>query len=185
MKTAKGFTLIELVIVIVILGILSVTAAPRFLNLQDDAKASVMKGIKASLQLVIDGVYFKSVIQGTDQTYDTYTKVDGVQIRTYYGYPQEIWPNKLELLMTNGFTYLGNGYTNSAFLDETCTESVCVVDQVPLRHIVSGRSGYGMAFIPKGYTVKQANCMVAYYFVAENGKPQNTDVHVDMFDSGC
>ncbi|WP_159651720.1 prepilin-type N-terminal cleavage/methylation domain-containing protein [Vibrio atypicus] len=34
---AKGFTLIELVVVIVILGVLSVTALPRFLNFQQDA----------------------------------------------------------------------------------------------------------------------------------------------------
>ena len=38
MKRNAGFTLIELVIVIVILGILAVTAAPKFLNLQGDAR---------------------------------------------------------------------------------------------------------------------------------------------------
>ncbi|MDP4983974.1 prepilin-type N-terminal cleavage/methylation domain-containing protein, partial [Pseudoalteromonas tunicata] len=32
MKKQQGFTLIELIIVIVILGILAVTAAPKFLN---------------------------------------------------------------------------------------------------------------------------------------------------------
>ncbi|WP_219592386.1 prepilin-type N-terminal cleavage/methylation domain-containing protein, partial [Aeromonas salmonicida] len=37
MKKQAGFTLIELVIVIIILGILAVTAAPKFLNLQGDA----------------------------------------------------------------------------------------------------------------------------------------------------
>ena len=38
MQKSKGFTLVELVIVIVILGILAVTAAPKFLNLAGDAK---------------------------------------------------------------------------------------------------------------------------------------------------
>lgn len=37
MKRNFGFTLIELVVVIVILGILAVTVAPRFFNLQRDA----------------------------------------------------------------------------------------------------------------------------------------------------
>ena len=44
MKRQGGFTLIELVVVIVILGILAVTAAPRFLNLQDDVDAAPAGG---------------------------------------------------------------------------------------------------------------------------------------------
>lgn len=38
MNKQSGFTLIELVIVIIILGILSVTAIPKFLDLQGDAR---------------------------------------------------------------------------------------------------------------------------------------------------
>lgn len=37
MKNQNGFTLIELVIVIVLLGVLAAIAVPRFVNLQDDA----------------------------------------------------------------------------------------------------------------------------------------------------
>ena len=49
MKRQGGFTLIELVVVIVILGILAVTAAPRFLNLQDDARESSLQGLKGAI----------------------------------------------------------------------------------------------------------------------------------------
>ena len=38
MKQQTGFSLIELVIVIVVLGILAVTALPRFLDVSEEAK---------------------------------------------------------------------------------------------------------------------------------------------------
>ncbi len=40
-----GFTLIELVSVIVILGTLAVVALPRFINLQDEARAAALDGV--------------------------------------------------------------------------------------------------------------------------------------------
>ncbi len=44
-KKNSGFTLIELVIVIVILGILAVTAAPKFLNISSDSKVAIIKEV--------------------------------------------------------------------------------------------------------------------------------------------
>lgn len=184
MKNAKGFTLIELVVVIVILGILSVTAAPRFLNLQNDAKKSVMQGARASLQFVVDSVYYKSVIQGTDSQRAVQTDVDGVQIQTYYGYPQEIWDNRLEHLMVNSFNYLGNAYRDNKLFDTKCAESVCVIDQIKLADLLgNGMGGYALAFIPRGTSLR-SNCAVVYYFTAYESQGF-ADVHVESIDGGC
>jgi len=83
MKRQGGFTLIELVVVIVILGILAVTAAPRFLNLQDDARASSLQGLKGAIDGAAGITFGKSAIQGKE-TKDSST-VDNISI--VYGYP--------------------------------------------------------------------------------------------------
>ena len=49
-RSQKGFTIIELVVVIVILGILAAVAFPKFQDLSGDAQQAVVNGTAAALQ---------------------------------------------------------------------------------------------------------------------------------------
>ena len=66
MKRQSGFTLIELVVVIVILGILAATAAPKFMNLQGDARVSALNGLSGAVKSAINLSYSKAILKGVE-----------------------------------------------------------------------------------------------------------------------
>lgn len=108
----KGFTLIELVVVIVLLGILAVTAAPRFIDVQDDARTATLQAVKASMESAAALVYSKSLIAGNETSTGAETvSVNGVDILVRFGYPRDnndtaegVWRDNLLDLNPDEFT---------------------------------------------------------------------------------
>lgn len=70
MKNQNGFTLIELVIVIVLLGVLAAIAVPRFVNLQDDALLAQRNATAAAISSAMNINYAACAVNNFTATGD-------------------------------------------------------------------------------------------------------------------
>ena len=93
MKRQGGFTLIEMIVVIVILGILAVTAAPKFLDFQDDARNASLQGLAAAMQSAASMAHGKYLI---DNKYESANMTQGYPSATAEGIGAQI--------ITDGFS---------------------------------------------------------------------------------
>lgn len=96
MNNQRGFTLIELVAVIVLLGVLAVTALPRFVDLRGDARAGVLESVRASLQSASVQIYAKALMQDSLAASDTVND-DGNTVATVNGYPAASDPTNQDI----------------------------------------------------------------------------------------
>lgn len=63
-----GFTLIEIVMVLVLLGILSAIAVPKYFDLRDKAEEKAAAAIAAEVQARINGGFADAILNGTSVT---------------------------------------------------------------------------------------------------------------------
>jgi len=82
MKNQQGFTLIELVMVIVILGILAATALPKFANLQGNARMSSLSGALGAVKSASAIAHAASLIADSNSV-----TIEGTVYTMVNGYP--------------------------------------------------------------------------------------------------
>jgi MSHA pilin protein MshA len=117
---SAGFTLIELVMVIVILGVLAATALPRFVDLSSGARAAVMKDLEGKMRSANAMLYAKAAIQGKVVNGVSNVTINGKSYLLYGGhaYNLDVLVSLLDIsdgIESNGYAILHKGAKNPMF----------------------------------------------------------------------
>lgn len=68
-RNSRGFTLVELIIVMIVLGIMAALAIPKFFNMSEDAKYSAVQGALGGVRSAVANYYAKEAARNGTGTY--------------------------------------------------------------------------------------------------------------------
>ena len=170
---SRGFTIIELVVVIAILGILAATAIVRYANLGSGARIAALKGLAGSVNTALSEVRAITAIRGQGtagtQVNITWINMDSATlVRLWNGYPDR-WCDGI------GITLIGAKAAGG-----------CYLSTAPVPYGDFTFYGFGNGRIPNadaGWSIESApdpaNCSVAYSY-GGTGTPS-----VRLYTGGC
>ena len=103
LRKSKGFTLIELIIIIIILGIISAVAIPKYVNMQTAAQTGTAHGILGALASSESLLFSQYVLSGTTYNNASVVANAGISGGASATVPAASGPGTITL--PNGTTY--------------------------------------------------------------------------------
>jgi MSHA pilin protein MshA len=129
-KLQQGFTLIELVVVITILGILAAFAIPRFASLDSSARAAAISGLAGSIRSASALAHAIALSNGTAQAATGTVTMEGYSVTMVNGYPSGVAGGITAALQdTSSFTpaYAAGPPTTATFQNTSNQVAACQV----------------------------------------------------------
>jgi len=171
MNKQQGFTLIELTIVIIILGILAASAIPKFTNLSSDARLATLKGMEGALRSGINLIYAKAVLSNQDSPPKegddkVIASIDGITMTLYSGYPDGNWMTGIRYAISL------DDVTFSKNAKDICNSDLC--GRGEQKKLPSGKeitNGFIAKVFPRGYSWNN-QCGVYYINYHDGSKPE-------------
>lgn len=164
-----GFTLIELIIVSVILGLFAVVVAPHQLNLQQASRISFLEATVAVMKTTAEQIKSKALVKNVKNGSVELNEL-GINVLVYNGYVESYWNGAQRYILNIGKETPFTSATKVCTLNELCgVDRQRTAPEFPLT--TNGSAGLILIW-PNG--LRLSDQCYTYYYNQEDGTTQNT-----------